>query len=117
MAGSTRIPVTKGITVEQAKKMVGPGWASLIQDAYNMFPETAFVTQVKEKFGELSIYVNGLSLREMDKLDAITAKSTRICEVCGAPGNIATIRGWYKTLCYEHQLLSVTAGGVRRGSN
>jgi len=90
------------ITRENAKRMVGPGWASLIDEIYDILPEDVCVTQVKEKFGGLRFYVGSASSEIFDFIDKIEAKSLTICEQCGEPGE-ARRGGWIKTLCDAHE--------------
>lgn len=74
--------------------------------------EKAIVKQIKEKFGELRIYVRPISEDEAypdalaDELTAIrmitAGDSLQTCEICadlGEPGNFG---GYYQTLCHRH---------------
>ena len=71
------------------------------------------VVQVKEKYGSLRMYVDGGTDEVEDMIDAAEAKSETICEVCGAPGSIHTIRGWDKTLCPFHELMAKFSNGTK----
>jgi hypothetical protein len=85
---------------------IGAGWLPIVDKLFSdilslcrskciRVPE---VTQVKEKFGTLRIYVstNSPAIREMiDEVEAITYE---ICEDCGAPGRLRG-EGWARTLC------------------
>jgi len=84
------------------------GWKHLYEPVI-WFVETmgGKMFQVKEKFGELRIYID-----QGDMSDAAysTARSLivgcevasrYICEVCGKPGTLRT-GDWMKTLCDEH---------------
>ncbi len=71
------------------------------------------VVQVKEKYGSLRMYVEGGTDEVEDMIEAAEAKSETVCEACGAPGSIHTIRGWDKTLCPFHELESKIASGMK----
>jgi hypothetical protein len=88
------------ISREEAKRCVGPGWASLIDAIYDRLPEDAFIYQVKEKWGGLRFYVDG-TMELLDFIDEMEDQSLNICEVCGRPGKPRK-GGWVKTLCDEH---------------
>jgi len=59
--------------------------------------------QVKEKFGQLTIYPDYSNDELNGMISMASAMSYKICEVCGKPGNLC-VRGnydWYKTLCSD----------------
>lgn len=63
--------------------------------------ESAYASQVKEKFGTLSFYMDGAT-DEMDAaIDEAEVESAQTCEVCALPGRR---RGgyWIYTACDEH---------------
>lgn len=64
--------------------------------------ETFHVRQVKEKFGELRIHCDsGVPIDDL--LREATLKSTSICQVCGAAGQLMqNSRLWLRTLCEQH---------------
>lgn len=92
-----------GISRADAKRMVGPGWAGLIDDAYNAIEGVpdCWVSDVKEKFGGLRIYFYGAAPDLAEVIDAICARSETVCEMCGGPGKPRG-PGWIKTVCDEH---------------
>ena len=92
-----------GISHADAKLFVGPGWHGLIDKAYKRLPEGTFVTQVKEKYGSLRIYITGAPMRFHDLLHAIENRSMRTCEICGNPGSCEVHQGWWKTYCIKHK--------------
>jgi hypothetical protein len=87
-----------------------------------------FVRQAKEKFGELRIYVRPSTNQRPDndglgwvedieppepsaaqKMISIVREQTvgqanHTCEVCGEPGGLRVLDGWYKTCCDQHFL-------------
>ena len=82
---------------------VGPGWAGLIHEAYDFIdlsrPFGVSVTQVKEKFGTLRIYVSSATTAFFKALDVICDKSASTCEGCGNLGHTRWNLGWIQTLC------------------
>lgn len=59
------------------------------------------ITQVKEKYGELRVYVDHGTDELFDMIDDATDKSIEVCEVCGKPGKLRDIHGWLYTRCDE----------------
>ena len=57
------------------------------------------ITQIKEKFGELRIYTSGYTDEIEDIIQEATKKSLKTCEVCGEPGKLVEIHGWWMTRC------------------
>ncbi len=86
-----------------ARKSVGPGWAGLIHEAYDLIdlsrPFGVSVTQVKEKYGTLRIYISSASTIFFDALEEICDKSAITCEDCGNPGYTRWHLGWVRTIC------------------
>ena len=87
---------------------VGPGWHLIIVELDRqiaaLFPEYE-VNQVKEKFGGLRYYVDGVDYDVVAPLiRAAEGKALATCETCGKPGRLSTtsptgLGGWYKTTC------------------
>lgn len=86
------------------------GWYSIIYDLSeaieeynNLNPnEIVHAVQVKEKFGSLRFYVDEAPREIYNIIDDTEAKSHKICELCGEPGEIKNIRGWLRCCCPEH---------------
>ncbi len=84
----------------------GPGWHGILErlsgeiDKLNLPPEFR-VLQIKEKFGELRVYVEGAGpfskIVELLIRDA-ARESLETCEFCGKPGHRRPL-SWVKTLC------------------
>ena len=91
-------------TRENIKLMVGPGWSKLLDEVYDRlekFPDS-YVSQVKEKWGRLRIYVFGVDESTLDFIDEIEERSGTICEVCGEPGELRD-GGWIVCRCDKHK--------------
>ena len=88
----------------------GRGWEPLIRklcedisEILKGYPEFDFrVEQIKEKFGGLRFYPGALGQDLFDPItDLISAaeqESYKVCEDCGAPGEIRE-GGWIRVLC------------------
>jgi hypothetical protein len=78
----------------------GPGWELLIDKALaTMVEEGSIPTQIKEKWGELRIYVNSGSDRMFEILEGLEQLSTYTCEECGEYGEAVVRDGWLVTRC------------------
>ena len=67
-----------------------------------------YIAQIKEKFGTLRIYIDGVEDDEIYSFIVMTETiSGHVCEVCGKPGKGQSKRGWLRTLCAEHSTLLV----------
>lgn len=80
---------------------VGAGWLPLVTELNERL--TALysdyrIAQVKEKFGGLRYYVDGVGDEGYKLIDEAEAKSYELCENCGDPG-ILRKGGWLKTYC------------------
>lgn len=74
--------------------------------------EKAGVRQIKEKFGELRIYVRPIEEDDSypdDLADEMTAirmmsagASAQTCEICSEDGEIGNFAGYYQSLCERH---------------
>lgn len=85
--------VVSAVAVERARQAM--------EDAAKAIP---VAVQVKEKFGTLRFYVRGVHSRSeaiRNYIEFAEYFSSRICEVCGAPGKLRG-GGWVQTLCDEH---------------
>lgn len=84
------------------------GWADVIynlckelNDLYienGLGPENIQVMQIKEKFGGLRFYTNGLTEEGYEIIDKYKDLSYKTCELCGEPGKLRNTR-WNMTLC------------------
>jgi hypothetical protein len=60
------------------------------------------VTEVKEKWGELSFSVKGSNDEQDGMIAMAEAMSARICESCGKPGKLMVNEDDFLTRCVEH---------------
>lgn len=87
---------------------IGDGWYKPLASAFDRLQERleagAFVrlTQVKEKYGTLRIYVSTNDDTCDEIADEAEDRSSKICELCGEPGCLVRRSGWYSTLCPTH---------------
>jgi len=83
---------------------VGGGWRDILERAHAAALESNpdyRVTQVKEKFGGLRLYLVGVGGAVTDPFEQ---ESYTTCERCGKPGALRRPGGWYLTLCAEHTI-------------
>jgi hypothetical protein len=71
-----------------------------VEEEFKLLPN---IQQIKEKFGELRIYLDTPlpNMYAWGVVDFAEEMSRVTCEVCGAPGETIT-KGWHKTLCEQH---------------
>lgn len=85
---------------------VPAGWVPLMLELHAALVEVspAFAyAQVKQKWGELRVYVSGAHPEARDLIAAAEARSREVCEVCGGAGSAhVSSHGWYRALCAEH---------------
>lgn len=86
----------------------GKGWYPLLEPIceyilkYNSGKddsECIEFTQVKEKWGFLHIYTSRTTEELRELISDAEQKSKTTCEVCGNPGNLKKVNGWYRTMC------------------
>jgi hypothetical protein len=92
----------------------GEGWFELLRELFEairaLAPTTFSVDQVKQKFGDLRVYVSGETPAIAALITTATEKSRRTCEWCGKSAE----RGgpprysWRVTLCPECQQRRLT---------
>lgn len=98
----------------------GPGWYPLIEEAKKIIDdwnkehaiengEKLCFSQVKEKFGELTIYLNFYPDDIHKKIIELGAKSLKVCEQCGTENGVTSewTHGWIFTLCPECRMKEV----------
>lgn len=89
----------------------GDGWFDLIDTLCDQIQrhidhagvQQVEATQVKEKFGSLNFYYAGGDALIDGMVSTAEAVSERICEECGAPGQLlSSPDGWLMTRCQTH---------------
>lgn len=87
----------------------GPGWRDIIEAvcltlAVGRDVEKDFsrFVQVKEKYGELEMYMRGSEDFPQAAVDTAGLLSSLICEECGEPAVRTETRGWIMTRCFAH---------------
>jgi hypothetical protein len=65
---------------------------------WDQLPEF-MVTDIKEKYGTLRVYVGSSHETIFDMIDRAEEESAHTCEECGEEGSIRTLAGWYRTVC------------------
>jgi hypothetical protein len=82
---------------------VGRGWHPLLTQLHADLLGVDLdyrVSQVKEKFGALRVYIQSPFIQRHDLIAAAELASQYICETCGQPGtNAQGPTGWWSTLC------------------
>lgn len=80
---------------------VGPGWLPLVEEAAQKIEalnQNVICEQVKEKFGELTIYIDNPTEDAYNILREVRHKASGICEDCGQPGTFRN-QYWLRTQC------------------
>lgn len=79
------------------------GWrdivCGLLADLEAMGLPELRITQVKEKFGLLRVYVNDGNETVAARIKVAIEVSAETCEACGAPGTLEKVGGWYAVRC------------------
>ena len=84
----------------------GKGWRSLYQPILNRVNEInesvedhIEITQVKEKFGRLEIYLDRYTDELLAMIKEASEASSHVCEECGEPAETTEVGGWIYQLC------------------
>jgi hypothetical protein len=94
----------------------GPGWFGVLDKMLRAMERAGFVplvdkiTQIKEKFGTIRVYVAFDSTIEggVDRIERIykvmheADNSARSCETCGQPSHLMVTNGWIMSRCKGH---------------
>jgi hypothetical protein len=85
-----------------------PGWYPMINDLKEelialdeegFLPENFEISQLKQKYGELTIYTSGTTDILEQLLSRYTLVSRHICEMCSRYGKLRILNGWIMPLC------------------
>ncbi len=82
----------------------GEGWLDMISKLIQELVDVGWnkqICQIKEKFGGLRFYTNGLTEGQHQLVRKYESLSYETCEVCGNPGETRP-GGWVRTLCDKH---------------
>jgi hypothetical protein len=86
---------------------IGEGWKALVEEVLHELDQAApdvRVTQVKEKFGTLRIYVaNKKDDVAKEIVRSAEARSATICEICGQQGDLIREDAWVRVRCPDHR--------------
>lgn len=84
----------------------GPGWNHLIwevcrgvDERWKDFEVPPFISQIKEKYGTMCFYIDYGNDYVYDLTAWAEKQSSKVCELCGAPGEMTVHNNWYQTLC------------------
>jgi hypothetical protein len=101
-----RAPGQPGYDRALAHASVGPGWHPLLDCLFEHLDANregscrdVYVTQVKEKYGRLRVYVSGGDEFLDGYLWGLSAASGLLCESCGQRGRLREDRPWIATRC------------------
>lgn len=89
---------------------VSDGWLHIVYQMTDKFNDLPLkVLQIKEKFGQLRVYVDWQEKPTLEQKEVFQKavelaqyKCSHTCEVCGEPGKLIH-NGWYSTRCKEHE--------------
>lgn len=62
------------------------------------------IVEIKEKMGELRVYISPRSEEAVGLISSAREKSTSICMICGKPGVTIQKDGWFLTCCPTHAI-------------
>lgn len=99
-----KIASERGVIID-VNDSVGKGWHALVSRMFDELIATGWdkrVSQIKEKFGTLRVYISDNQAGFQDIIDKYETLSATICEHCGEPGKTVSINYWMKTSCPEH---------------
>ncbi|QSM92976.1 hypothetical protein I3U40_18135 [Mycobacteroides abscessus subsp. abscessus] len=90
---------------EGASIGVPAGWIPLMLELHAALTQASpdfTYAQIKQKWGELRVYVSGATPEARDIISGAELASRTICEVCGGAGSQCVRRSWYRALCPVH---------------
>jgi hypothetical protein len=98
-------PVNLNTPYELFGAKVGKGWVPLIEPIIERVRElnkagaNVKISQIKEKWGSLTIYFDSAPEELWEMAHEAAEKSMMICEHCGAPATLTEVNGWLYTRC------------------
>jgi hypothetical protein len=86
--------------------MCGRGWLPLIYETLDKIQAIVDrdgldiqVTEIKEKYGGLRIYLDSDTDEIFELTQIAEEQSYNICEECSKPGKLHNVKGWWMTRC------------------
>ena len=89
----------------------GKGWHELLKPIFNYIEEynkdkadedRMEICQIKEKWGELCVYLNFYNDEVKALIDAAEKEASVTCELCGSKEDVGmTVEGWLTTECHN----------------
>lgn len=89
----------------------GKGWHELLKPIFDYIEEynkdkteedRMEICQIKEKFGELRVYLNFYNEEVQKLIDAAEDEANNTCELCGSKENVGlAYEGWLTTECHD----------------
>lgn len=93
-----------------SSKMVSipEGWASpaltCIHDLLDLFEEEPNeIVQIKQKLGRFVVYTDKYTEKSSEVISTYANLCSTLCEVCGAKGELCTVRGYIAVKCPMHR--------------
>ena len=82
------------------------GWFNLIKDMCQQIqnsnpPKDFKFSQIKEKFGQLTVYCDNYNQQILDIIQKFEDESLKICEKCGSMDDVIQTGKWILTLCKQ----------------
>lgn len=95
--------VDREVDLEDMMSGIGEGWKPIVRDLVDALYDLEWegrVAQIKEKFGGLRFYADGVPEGGRELIDEAERICSETCENCGNPGRLRG-QGWVLTLCDE----------------
>lgn len=87
------------------KHSVGLGWEPVVYrlvESLRQLPEPPEIRQIKQKWGQLRVYLASYLPEEEALIEEAQAEAARTCELCGQPGELRQDLPWAQVLCEDH---------------
>ncbi len=98
------------VILERCSINCGDGWFTILDVLLSELQSRAdqekdpqpVAMQIKEKWGELRVYIKGATDSQGILIDFARESSLRICDVCAHPGDLLKNSGFFRVRCSEH---------------
>jgi hypothetical protein len=84
-------------------EMVGEGWRPLVKLILELLTKKERVIQIKEKFGQLRVYIEPFNIDLSNKIGLLEDLSSYMCEYCGSYAGCCDKTSWFKTHCDKNE--------------